>query len=394
MKKQSIVSTLLALAAAPALFAEFQLVNDFEAGDTTGVTVTTSPLAAEGGNGTVTNIVDPGNAENRVLQIDPGTFANGTDTNNIWFHLPFADITGTGTLYTKFQLEGDLVDLVIGTTHVAAPGSYGDFSAIARFETDLILDYHDGSYVEVEGSAGESGAWYELWIVLNVPANTYDLWIKGGAWAVPTQVAAGADFRSNSTDPQNTFYVRMTTGDATNPKGIDSAIFDDIYVDTSGENIITPGTSSGGGGDDIPDSNSGSVGTGRMANISTRAFTGLGDQVLTGGFVIEGGSRRVLIRAVGPTLGELGVGGTLVDPIVKVIRSGEDTPIYQNDNWGDSALKAEILTRSPQVGAFALTDGSADAVIIATLPAGGYTVQVTGADGGTGIALVEVYEIR
>ncbi len=393
MKKLSLLSTLLALVATPALRAEYQLVNDFESGDTTGVTVVTSPDAASGGNGSVTNIADPADASNHVLQIDPGVFANGTDTNNIWFYLSFADITNTGTLYTKFKLEGPLPDIVIGTSHVAEPGSYGDFSSIARFENDLILDYHNGSYTEVEGGAGAADVWYEMWFVLNVPANTYDVWIKGGDWAVATQVAAGADFRSNSTDPQNVFYVRMTTGNATSPKAIDSVIFDDVYVDTAGENITTPGTSTGGE-TSAPDGNAGAVGTGRMANIATRAFAGTGDQVLTAGFVIDSGSRRVLIRGIGPTLASFGVGGTLTDPVLKLIRSGETNPIYENDNWGSSALAADITAKSAALGAFALVDGSADAAIIATLPAGAYTVQLSGADGGTGVALVEVYEVR
>jgi|GEM_PF-2559096 len=114
MKKLNIATLALALVAAPASQAAWTLVNDFEAGVTTGITLgNTDPLAT--GNGDISVIADPANASNMVLQLDPGTFRNGIDTNNTWFVLPFADVTTTGTLYTRFYLAGPLVDMgVIG----------------------------------------------------------------------------------------------------------------------------------------------------------------------------------------------------------------------------------------------------------------------------------------
>jgi poly(beta-D-mannuronate) lyase len=133
---------------------------------------------------------------------------------------------------------------------------------------------------------------------------------------------------------------------------------------------------------------------GRMANIATRAFAGVGDEVLTGGFVIDGTSRRVLIRGVGPTLAGFGVGGTLADPVLKVFPGGSGVAIYENDNWGESPLAAEIASRANELGAFALASGSDDAAILVTLTPGPYTVQLSSANGGTGVALIEVYEVR
>ncbi len=133
-----------------------------------------------------------------------------------------------------------------------------------------------------------------------------------------------------------------------------------------------------------------SGGTGRrLVNVSARNQVGTGDDILIAGFAISGtGSKKLLIRAVGPTLGAFGVEGALADPIVRVFDS-RNTVVGSNDNW-----EASLATTFAQVGAFALASGSRDAALIIDLPASSsYTVQVSGASGGTGEALVEVYEI-
>ena len=61
-----------------------------------------------------------------------------------------------------------------------------------------------------------------------------------------------------------------------------------------------------------------------------------------------------------------------------------------NDNWGGGSSLAAAFT---QVGAFALAPDSRDAALLVTLEPGNYTVQVSGAGGTTGVALVEVYEV-
>ena len=66
----------------------------------------------------------------------------------------------------------------------------------------------------------------------------------------------------------------------------------------------------------------------------------------------------------------------------------DTTKIAENDNWSVS-----LASTAASVGAFALTAGSKDAAITVSLPKGGYTVQVSGADGGVGDALVEIYEL-
>jgi hypothetical protein len=126
----------------------------------------------------------------------------------------------------------------------------------------------------------------------------------------------------------------------------------------------------------------------RLSNISARNFVGTGGDILIAGFTIAGsGPKNLLIRAVGPTLGAFGVPGTLADPKVAVYNTA-GTVVAENDSW--SASLSGVFTG---VGAFPLAAGSKDAAFTLALPPGGYTVQVSGADGGTGEALVEVYEL-
>lgn len=131
--------------------------------------------------------------------------------------------------------------------------------------------------------------------------------------------------------------------------------------------------------------------TGRLANLSVRTRAGTGDDTLIVGFVVEGAeSKPFLVRGIGPALANFGVEGALADPRIVVYRSGDT--IAGNDNWGSAPNLAALKTAAAAVSAFALPEGSRDAALLQAFPGGGYTVQVAGADGGTGIALMEVYD--
>ncbi|PAW66592.1 MAG: hypothetical protein B9S34_07760 [Opitutia bacterium Tous-C1TDCM] len=130
----------------------------------------------------------------------------------------------------------------------------------------------------------------------------------------------------------------------------------------------------------------------RLANLATRAFVGTGDAAVAAGFVISGsGTKTLLVRAVGPTLGGFGVTGSLADPQLALFSGAQS--ILANDDWSTGPGAATTATVAAQVGAFALPTGSKDAAFVVTLPAGAYTVQVNGANSTTGVALVEVYEV-
>lgn len=131
---------------------------------------------------------------------------------------------------------------------------------------------------------------------------------------------------------------------------------------------------------------------GRTVNLSTRALVRTGDGVLIGGFVVQGGAhKRVLIRAVGPTLGAFGLGNTLADPVLTVY-SGQEA-IATNDRWGTADANGVITRASRMVGAFALANDSEDAALLITVPPGPYTVEVRGKNNSEGVALLEIYDL-
>ncbi len=130
--------------------------------------------------------------------------------------------------------------------------------------------------------------------------------------------------------------------------------------------------------------------TPRLINVSARTQVGTGAEVLIAGFVVGGQTPvRLLIRGVGPTLADYGVGGAIADPKLEVF-SGS-TVVASNDNWVGTA---ELTAAANSVYAFPLkAANSNDAAAIVTLAPGSYTVQVSGVGGTTGIGLVEVYEL-
>jgi sugar lactone lactonase YvrE len=128
----------------------------------------------------------------------------------------------------------------------------------------------------------------------------------------------------------------------------------------------------------------------RLINLSCRSTVTGSTGVLTAGFYIGGtGTLKVLIRGVGPSLANYGVTGFLPNPTISLFATGSSTVIQSNTGWGSTAALSTAFT---QVSAFPLNAGSNDSAMIVTLAAGGYTVQVTGANASTGVALVEIYE--
>ncbi|MBI5690073.1 MAG: immunoglobulin domain-containing protein [Verrucomicrobia bacterium] len=133
----------------------------------------------------------------------------------------------------------------------------------------------------------------------------------------------------------------------------------------------------------------------RLSNLSTRAFAGTGDATLIGGMTVAGEApKRVLVRAIGPSLGGFGVAGFLARPVLTLFQG--DRAVAQNGNWTTSADAAAITQAAVEVGAFPLAPGpggTADAALLISLMPGNYTAQVVGAEGGTGVALLEIYEV-
>ncbi len=128
----------------------------------------------------------------------------------------------------------------------------------------------------------------------------------------------------------------------------------------------------------------------RFTSVAARNLVGTGGDVLIAGFTVDGtGSKNLLIRAAGPSLGALGVPGTLVDPKLEIFTAtAVPVKVAENDNFAGAV---DTLART--LGGFGFVPGARDAAILVSLPAGGYTVQVSGLNNGTGEAIIEVYEV-
>jgi peptidoglycan/xylan/chitin deacetylase (PgdA/CDA1 family) len=127
-----------------------------------------------------------------------------------------------------------------------------------------------------------------------------------------------------------------------------------------------------------------------LVNISGRGAVNASSNLIAG-FVVGGsGTMNVLVRAVGPTLSDFNVTGVLSNPKV-TIYDAKGAELMSNDDWGGLTTLSSTFA---QVGAFKLPATSKDAAIEMTLSPGPYTAVVSGTNGATGVALVEVYGVE
>ena len=126
----------------------------------------------------------------------------------------------------------------------------------------------------------------------------------------------------------------------------------------------------------------------RLVNLATRGAVKTGGAQLIAGFVTSGGGLRLLVRAIGPALTPFGVPGALADPQLALFPAGESAAVAANNDWTDA-------TAFPLAGAFGLPAGSKDASLVFAVPpaGGGYTANVSGVGGLSGVGLVEVYDL-
>ena len=126
----------------------------------------------------------------------------------------------------------------------------------------------------------------------------------------------------------------------------------------------------------------------QLANIASRGFVEGGDDVMIGGLIVGGTgteNARILLRAIGPSLGKAGIAGALQDPTLELRNENADL-VRENDNWQESQqTEIEATTIPPS--------DPAEAAIIASLPSGNYTAVVRGKNNSAGVGLVEVYNV-
>jgi hypothetical protein len=129
--------------------------------------------------------------------------------------------------------------------------------------------------------------------------------------------------------------------------------------------------------------------TARMVNISTRGRVASVSEPMIGGLITQGGgTKKVIIRALGPSLGTgiNAIAGALADPILE-LRDASGTLLAVNDDWGQGSQVSEI------VGSTIPPVNPLESAIVATIGAGNYTAVVRGVDGASGVALVEVFDL-
>jgi hypothetical protein len=125
----------------------------------------------------------------------------------------------------------------------------------------------------------------------------------------------------------------------------------------------------------------------QLANISTRTKVLTDDRVLIGGFIITGSeSKKVALRAIGPSLAGSGLSGVLADPVLE-LHDATGSVIAVNDDWQTDAGAAELSANGIAPG------DDRESATIQTLSPGAYTAVVSGKDDTTGVALVELYDL-
>jgi len=320
------------------------------------------------------------------------------------FQIRFAyTFSGNGSFYTPGQESGWNIDAISFTgVDSATPGSAGAYATGTSFTNTPAVS---GSF-GLQARAVLFGLYPLSWgPVTDVTASTQSVAppvitvqpmgqvLNSGSTVVFTGGATGA-----------TGYQWMFNGNpiSDSPSGTTS----NIITGSSGPQlVITNATAASdgsytlvasGNGGSTPSSAaslavSSSANPGFLVNISSRAFVGTGSNILIGGFYVGGStSRSVLIQGLGPALANEGVPGTLAHPALKIYNSS-GVEIYSDTGWGNGKvlLKAAAAAYANPV----LQADSADSEVLLTLPPGGYTAQVSGADGGTGVALCAIYQL-
>jgi hypothetical protein len=128
----------------------------------------------------------------------------------------------------------------------------------------------------------------------------------------------------------------------------------------------------------------------QLANISTRGFVRAQDNVMIGGFILGGAANnaRIALRGRGPSLSQFNLNPVLADPTLE-LKDANGTTIVANDNWTDDSASAALLTAN----GLALSDPK-EAGIFISLPSAQFTAILAGKNGGIGIGLIEVYNLK
>ena len=128
----------------------------------------------------------------------------------------------------------------------------------------------------------------------------------------------------------------------------------------------------------------------QLANISTRGFVQTDSNVMIGGFILGGNpnNTRIALRGMGPSLAQFGLSPVLADPTLE-LHDSNGSILVANDDWQSDPVSAAQLTAA----GLGLSN-SKESGIFTSLPPGAFTAILAGKNGGTGVGLVELYDLR
>ena len=276
------------------------------------------------------------------------------------------------------DLRGGFVrPIAIGATNVTLRGQIDETTGLVTATLSDDFSPLVGVRSERTGATAALAGLYQFAVVGSATARGYALVAADARAFVLATDGTAADAAQGRVG--STSRLTLTTANQT-------------AFDLTFSNGVLTGTLSAGG---VTSSVRGAIesllGTEHLTNLSVRSQTSNGNPLITG-FVIGGTvSKQVLIRAAGPAIGQapFNVPGALADPTLQLFRG--NLAVGQNDEWGTPAANGVAVTAATaRTGAFAFRTGSADAALVATLPAGAYTVTI---GGGNGTVLAEIYEV-
>jgi hypothetical protein len=308
----------------------------------------------------------------------PGSFTGAFSTINTTGFTGQVNYSASAITITILTVSG-------GSTPTPTPA--GTPSQLLNISTRLRVQTGDNALI---GGFILTGTAPKRVIVRAIGPSLSDLGVQG-ALADPTLelrdgsgqlVAENDNWRTGGQEAE----IIATTIPPTND--LESAIVVTLLANNAGYTAIVRGKNDTTGIGLVEVYDLGQGANSKLANISTRGFVETGDNAMIGGFILggAGASSRVVVRAIGPSLGALGVAGALSDPTLE-LKDANGSTVMSNDDWRQTQ-EAEIIATG-----LAPTDNRESALVV-SLPNGSYTGIVRGAGNTTGVGLVEVYNLQ
>jgi len=300
----------------------------------------------------------------------------GTPTGSVDF------LDGTTPLCAAVALAGGAAQCATSTL------ASGTHPITAQYSGDASYDAGTSSPVSQVVAAAPVDATVTLASSSN-PAQagatvTFTATVAGGA-GTPT---GSVDFRDAGASIAGCAAVTLAAGSATCTTAVLAAGSHSITAVYSGDGAYRAGTSNALAQDVMAAPPPPDADPPRLGNLSTRAGVLTGEDVMIGGFVIGGSApKTVAITATGPSLAAFGVANPLANPQLTLVRSSDQSILASNDDWQSDANAARL-----QASGFAPADARESGLLV-TLAPGAYTAIVQGANGGTGVAVVAVFEV-